>query len=213
MDYSIFIEGFLISFGLLVAIGPQNAYVLRQGLRHRHVGAVTTVCFVSDVSLITAGVMGVGAIITASEALKFWLGWGGAVFLLWFAYKSAKAAMNPSVISDDAIDASAGDAAGKGTRTAVIHALAFTFLNPWVYMDTMGIVGTYSVKYSSFDQRLIFMAGAGLASAAWFYGLGYGAKKAAPLFKNPITWRVLDSIIAVIMLIVAALLVSHQLSS
>ena len=208
----IVIEGFLISFGLLVAIGPQNAYVLRQGLKHRHVGAVTTVCFLSDVSLITAGVLGVGAIISASEALKFWLGWGGALFLLWFAFKSAKAAMHPEIISADTIENSAGEAAGKGVRTAVMHALAFTFLNPWVYMDTMGIVGTYSVKYTTDIERLGFLVGACVASAMWFYGLGYGAKKAAPLFKKAITWRILDSLIALIMLSVAGLLAAHQLA-
>jgi len=212
MDYAVLVEGFLISFGLLVAIGPQNAYVLRQGLKHRHVGAVTTVCFLSDVSLISAGVFGAGAIINASEALKFWLGWGGALFLLWFAFKSAKAAVYPQVFSADVIESSAGDAAGKGTRVAVMHALAFTFLNPWVYMDTMGIVGTYSVKFTGDTQRLVFLVGACAASALWFYGLGYGAKKAAPLFKRAITWRILDSLIAIIMLSVAGLLVAHQLA-
>ena len=212
-DSMIFIEGFLISVGLLVAIGPQNAYLLRQGLRHRHVGAVATTCFISDVLLISAGVLGVGAIINANEALKFWLGWGGAAFLLWFAYKSARLAMNPEPISQHAIDASAGEAAGKGARTAVMHALAFTFLNPWVYMDTMGIIGTYSVKYTLGDQRLIFLVGASSASAVWFYGLGYGAKKAAPLFQKTMTWRILDTVIAMIMLSVAGLLVVHQLSA
>jgi len=213
MNYSVLIEGFLISLGLIVAIGPQNAYVLRQGLRHKHVGAVTTICFLSDVALITLGVLGVGAIIAASEGLKFWLGWGGALFLLWFAFKSAKSALNPEILSEEAIEKSAGDAAGKGAGTAIMHTLAFTFLNPWVYMDTMGLVGTYSVKYPGETERMLFMAGAWLASGIWFYGLGYGAKKAAPLFKKTITWRVLDSIIALVMLSVAALLVQHQLST
>jgi len=213
MQYGILIEGFLISFGLLVAIGPQNAYVLRQGLKHRHVGAVTTVCFVSDMALLTVGILGVGAIITASDALKFWLGWGGVVFLLWFALKSAKAALNPEGISAEAIESSAGEAAGKGVRTAVLHALAFTFLNPWVYMDTMGLVGAYSVKYTGDSERTLFMVGAWLASGLWFYGLGYGAKKAAPLFRKKTTWRILDSIIALVMFSVAGLLVQHLLSS
>lgn len=210
---AILLEGFLISFGLLVAIGPQNAYVLRQGLRHRHVLAVTTACFLSDILLISLGVLGVGAVIAASESLKFWLGWGGAVFLLWFAYRSARTAIDPEPIDEEMIEASAGDAAGKGAHTAVLHALAFTFLNPWVYMDTMGIVGTYSVKYTTDTERLLFLVGAVTASAAWFYGLGYGAKRAAPLFKKQVTWRVLDSVIALIMLTVAGLLAQHQLSA
>jgi len=213
VDIVTFIEGLTVSVALLVAIGPQNAYLLRQGLRHRHVGAVATTCFVSDVALISLGVLGVGAIIAANDALKVWLGWGGAAFLLWFSFKSARAAMNPEAISQDIIDRSAGDAAGKGTYIAVMHALAFTFLNPWVYMDTMGIVGTYSVKYASETERWTFLFGACTASALWFYGLGYGAKKAAPLFGKPATWRILDSFIAVMMLFVAGLLVQHQLTS
>lgn len=213
MDIATFIEGLTVSVALLVAIGPQNAYLLRQGLRHRHVAAVATTCFVSDVALISAGVLGVGAIIATSEALKFWLGWGGAAFLLWFAFRSARSALNPEAISQEAIDQSAGDAAGKGPRTAVVHALAFTFLNPWVYMDTMGIVGTYSVKYATDVERWTFLVGACTASALWFYGLGYGAKKAAPLFAKPVTWRVLDGFITVMMLFVAGLLIRHQLSS
>jgi len=212
VDIATFLEGLTVSVALLVAIGPQNAYLLRQGLRHRHIGAVATTCFLSDVMLITMGVLGAGAIIAANDTLKVWLGWGGAAFLLWFAFKSARAAMNPEAISPDQIEASAGDAAGKGARTAVMHALAFTYLNPWVYMDTMGIVGTYSVKYALDQQRFTFLIGACTASAIWFYGLGYGAKKAAPLFKKAITWRILDSFIAVMMLFVASLLVRHQLS-
>jgi len=212
MNFAVFIEGFVISVGLLVAIGPQNAYLLRQGLRNRHIAAVATTCFLSDVLLITLGILGVGAIIAANDALRVWLGWGGAAFLLWFAFKSARAAMNPEVISEALIDASAGEAAGKGVRVAVLHALAFTYLNPWVYMDTMGLIGTYSVKYADDGGRFTFMVGAWVASAVWFYGLGYGAKKAAPLFKKQITWRILDSFIAVMMLVVALLLVRHQLS-
>lgn len=213
LNWAILIEGFFISMGLLVAIGPQNAYVLRQGLRHRHVFAVTTACFLSDLFLISLGVLGVGALINANETLRFWLGWGGAAFLLWFAFRSARAAINPEPIDEDMIEASAGDAAGKGQRTAILHTLAFTFLNPWVYMDTMGIVGTYSVKYSGDTERLLFLVGAVLGSGLWFYGLGYGAKKAAPLFKKQITWRILDSIIALVMLTVAGLLINYQLAS
>jgi L-lysine exporter family protein LysE/ArgO len=213
LDTAILIEGFIISIGLLVVVGPQNFYVLRQGLRHRHVFAVTTTCFLSDLLLISLGVLGVGAIIAANESLKFWLGWGGAAFLIWFALRSAKTAINPEPVSDDMIESSAGDAAGKGVGMAILHTLAFTYLNPWVYMDTMGIVGTYSVKYSTDAERIVFLVGAVFGSALWFYGLGYGAKKAAPLFKKQITWRVLDSIITVVMLSVAGLLINHQLSA
>ena len=207
------IEGFLISFGLVIAIGPQNAYVLRQGLKKHHAGLVASVCFLSDIALITLGVLGVGAIIAASEPLKFWLGWGGAVFLLWFAFKSARSAMSPEPLTDAVIEGSAGAAAGKGARIAVLHALAFTFLNPWVYMDTMGIIGTYSVKLGGADERLYFLIGAVLGSGTWFYGLAYFAGKAAPLFKKQVTWQILDSAVALLMMTIAGLLVAHQLST
>ncbi len=207
----VFIEGLLISFGLIMAIGPQNAYVLRQGLRQRHVLPVATVCFLSDMFLIGLGVFGVGKIIADNETLSTWMGWGGAVFLLWFAFKSAKSALYPEAITQDDIDSSAGDAAGRGVRVAIAHALAFTFLNPWVYVDTMVLIGGVSIKYETEAFRNAFLIGAWSASAIWFYGLAYGAKKAAPLFRKPITWRVLDSIITVIMLLVCYTLVMHQL--
>ncbi|UTW58127.1 amino acid transporter [Kordiimonas sp. SCSIO 12603] len=208
----IFIEGFMISFGLIVAIGPQNAYLLRQGLRQRHVLPVATVCFLSDILLIGLGVFGTGKIIAENEALSTWMGWGGAVFLLWFALKSAKSALKPEAITQDDIDASAGDAAGQGVKIAILHTLAFTFLNPWVYVDTMVLIGGVSIKYETDALRNAFMIGAWTASAIWFYGLAYGAKKAAPLFRKKITWRILDSLIAIIMLAVCATLIQHQLS-
>ena len=208
----VFVEGLMISFGLIMAIGPQNAYVLRQGLRQRHVLAGTMVGFLSDILLIGLGVFGVGKVIAENEALSTWMGWGGAVFLLWFAFKNARSALKPEAITQDDIDASAGDAAGRGVRIAILHALAFTFLNPWVYVDTMVLIGGVSIKYETETLRNAFLFGAWSASALWFYGLAYGAQKAAPLFRKKITWRILDTIIAVIMLVVCYTLIQHQLS-
>lgn len=212
INWPIALEGFAVSFGLLLAIGPQNFYVLRQGLRHRHVFAVTTTTFISDVIMIGLGVMGVGRFFADHPLIAYWLGWGGVAFLLWFALKSLKGAIKPDVITDDRIDASAGDAAGQGVRIAVLHALAFAWLNPWAYVDTMVLIGGVSVRYEGDAARLAFMVGAVAASAIWFYAIGYGAKRAAPLFKKPVTWRVLDSIITFVMLSVASLLVQHQLA-
>ncbi len=206
------IEGFLVSLGLLLAIGPQNFYVLRQGLRHRHVGAVTTTTFLSDTLMIALGVLGVGTFFSNYPVIAYWLGWGGVAFLTWFALKSLKAAMNPDALTDERIDASAGDAAGGTVRVAILHALAFAWLNPWAYVDTMVLIGGVSVKYETDTARYAFMVGATIASAVWFYSVGYGAKRAAPLFKKPVTWRILDGIITIIMLGVAALLVRHQLT-
>jgi len=207
------VEGFLVSFGLLLAIGPQNFYVLRQGLKHRHVFAVTTTTFISDVAMIALGVMGVGRLFADNPTIAYWLGWGGVAFLLWFAMKSLKGAIRPDVVTDDRIEASAGDAAGQGARIAILHALAFAWLNPWAYVDTMVLIGGVSVKYTTDMARLTFLMGAVIASGTWFYLIGYGAKKAAPLFKKPATWRVLDGIITAVMLGVAGMLVRHQLGS
>jgi len=206
-------EGFLVSFGLLLAIGPQNFYVLRQGLRHRHVFTVTTTTFISDVAMISLGVMGVGRVFADNPTIAYWLGWGGVAFLLWFAMKSLKGAIKPVVVTDDRIEASAGSAAGQGVRVAILHAIAFAWLNPWAYVDTMVLIGGVSVKYATDAARLAFLIGAVVASASWFYAIGYGAKKAAPLFKKPITWRVLDGVITAVMLGVALMLVRHQLGA
>lgn len=207
------IEGFVISIGLIVAIGPQNAYVLRQGIRQRHALPVASVCFMADATLITLGVMGVGRYIAGNDVLAGWLGWGGVVFLTWFALRSIKAAIKPEVLDHAHMEAAAGDAAGGSTRTAMLHAAAFSLLNPWVYMDTMVLIGGVSVRYATDFERMAFLAGAVLASGVWFYGLALGGKKAAPLFKKPVTWRVLDSLIALIMIAVAINLIRFQLQS
>lgn len=205
------LEGFFLSIGLIMAVGPQNAYVLRQGLRHRHVGAVTTTCFLSDAFLITLGVMGAGEVIEGNVWLKNWLGWGGVVFLLWFALKSARSALKPEGLSEAVLDKAAEGVAGKGLWVAVLHTLAFTFLNPWVYIDTMVLVGGVSVKFVSEAGRLVFLAGAIAGSFVWFYCLGYGAKFATPWFQKPTTWRVLDSVVTLVMLGVAASLIHNLL--
>lgn len=206
------VEGFLVSMGLLVAIGPQNAYLLRQGLKRRHVGAIATICFIADVLLISLGVLGVGKLIEANGDLKFWLGWGGVAFLSWMALSSIRSALKPHALTKAEIEESAGDAAGKGVTIAVLHALAFSFLNPWVYIDTIVLVGGVSVKYELADDRLVFLFGAIAASMIWFYGLGYGAKKLAPIFERPIAWRILDVFIAGVMITVAWMLIDFQLS-
>lgn len=206
-----FIEGFLVSIGLLVAIGPQNAYLLRQGLRRRHVGPIATVCFLADILLISLGVLGVGKLIEANASLKFWLGWGGVTFLLWMAYSSIRSALKSHAITAADMEQSAGSAAGQGAGVAVLHALAFSFLNPWVYIDTIVLVGGVSVKYETDVGRMTFLVGAIVASGFWFYSLGYGAKKLAPLFEKPAAWRILDGFIALVMLSVAWMLIDYQL--
>ena len=207
----VYFEGLVIGLGLLVAIGPQNAYVLRQGIRGNHVFAIATTCALSDIALIALGVMGVGKFVADSFILSSILGWGGAAFLLWFGYSCIRSAINPKVLDQSMIDGSAGDAAGGGQRKAILHAMAFTWLNPHVYLDTLVMIGGVSIKYDSDEARLMYFCGAITASIIWFYGLGYSAKKAAPLFKVKRTWRILDSVIAVVMILIASALIHHQL--
>lgn len=207
----ILLEGFIISIGLIVAIGPQNAYVLRQGIRQRHAVPVASVCFAADATLITLGVMGVGRYIAGNDTLATWLGWGGVVFLTWFAIRSIRSAISPDVLDGNRMEEAAGSAAGGSARTAMLHAAAFSLLNPWVYMDTMVLIGGVSVRYGSDIERGAFLIGAIAASAVWFYGLAFGGKKAAPLFQKAITWRVLDSFIAAVMILVALNLARFQL--
>ncbi len=207
-----FIEGFVVSIGLIVAIGPQNAYVLRQGIRQRHAAQVAGVCFVIDATLITLGVVGVGKFIASNETLSMVLGWGGVLFLGWFAARSIKAAIKPEVLDAAHMDAAAGDAKGGNAKTAMMHAAAFSLLNPWVYMDTMVLIGGVSVRYATDGERLAFLIGAVLASFVWFFGLALGGKKMAPLFQKTITWRVLDSFIAFVMIAVALNLIRFQLA-
>ena len=209
MTYAVFFEGLLISLGLLTAIGPQNAYILRQGLRRRHVVAVTATTFISDTLMISLGVLGVGLTLKQLPLFSTILGWGGVVFLLWFAWTSAQRARNPEGLNQDVIDSSAGGAAGQGVKIAILHALAFAWLNPWAYVDTMALLGGVSTKYPFGSGKISFLLGAVTASGIWFAGLAIGATKAAPLFAQKKTWQILDSLITIIMLVIALTLANH----
>ena len=210
-DGLLFLNGFLVSLGLIVAIGPQNAYVLRKGLVKRHVFWVTTVCFLSDALLIVIAAAGVGTLLTQNPTLASAAAWGGAAFLTWFGWVSFKAARNPQVLSDREIGEAGLEARGKGAGAVIVMALALTYLNPHVYLDTLVILGSMAAQYDG-AHRAAFTAGAVLASAVWFYGLGYGAAFLAPAFSKPAAWRILDSVIGVIMWSVAAALVWSEIT-
>ncbi|QCK85458.1 amino acid transporter [Phreatobacter aquaticus] len=189
--------GFLVGLGLIVAIGAQNAFVLRQGLLRQHVGLVTTICALSDAALILVGVAGLGTIVQASPLLLALATWGGALFLAAYGFMAARRAF-----STGGLEAS-GNGALTDARHAVAATLAFTFLNPHVYLDTVVLVGSLSAHHQG-SARAAFAIGAMSASAAWFYGLGYGARWLAPLFARPVAWRILDALIAIVMLTIAA---------
>lgn len=184
------IPGFLLSLTLILAIGPQNAFVLRQGLQRRDVFWVCLTCGVSDAILIAAGVAGFGAIATALPWFEIVMRYGGAAFLLHYGWQNAVSAWR----GGQAMEISGGDK--PPLRKTIVTLLALTWLNPHVYVDTVVLIGSVAAQY---EDRLAFGAGAALASLMFFFALGFGARMLAPLFAKPRSWQVLDGIIAIIM--------------
>ena len=185
-----FLPGFALSLTLIMAIGAQNAFVLRQGLRREHVLPVCLVCAASDAILITAGVAGFGALAETAPWFGPLMRYGGAAFLLWYGWRNAVSAWQ----GGEALETE-----GQSTRSsgkAILTLLALTWLNPHVYLDTLVLLGSISAQY---PDRLSFGIGAALASFVFFFALGYGARLLAPLFAKPRSWQVLDAVIAVTM--------------
>ena len=193
------IAGFLLGLSLIVAIGAQNAFVLRQGLRREHVFAVCAVCAASDAVLIAAGVAGFGVMVTAIPGLAPLMRFGGAAFLFVYALRSLWAAWHNGSALNPAEDV------GKSLKTSLLTCLAFTWLNPHVYLDTLVLLGSVSTHYAG--QSLWFAVGAMFASILFFFALGYGARLLKPLFSSPHAWRFLDGIMGLTMLGLATKLV------
>ncbi|MGY4831520.1 LysE/ArgO family amino acid transporter [Sphaerotilaceae bacterium SBD11-9] len=194
---SAFLQGWLMTAGLIVAIGAQNALVLRQGLTRTHVGPVVVVCTLSDWLLIALGVFGLGAMIQSSPLLLQAFRYGGAAFLLAYGLRSALAAWRGNAALLQA------DARGSTLAATLVSALALTYLNPHVYLDTVVLLGTVGAQHGP-DGRIAFAAGAGLASLMWFVTLGYGAVAASRWLRHPAAWRAIDAGVAVVMFGVAA---------
>jgi L-lysine exporter family protein LysE/ArgO len=194
------LTGFLIGLGLIVAIGAQNAYVLRQGLLRRHVLAITTVCALSDALLILAGVAGLGTWVQSSPALLAVATLSGALFLAIYGGLAARRALRPGVL------VAASDAGSRDLAPALAATLGFTFLNPHVYLDTVVLVGSLSAQFRD-AAKAAYALGAMSASAVWFYALGFGARLLAPIFARPAAWRALDGLIALVMWTIAVNLV------
>lgn len=191
--------GLLTGLALIVAIGAQNAFVLRQGVRREHVGAVVLVCMASDAVLILAGTAGVGALVQAVPWLLEVLRWGGALYLLWFAVSSLRAALRPQGLVAEQAQRTAG--------SVIATTLALTWLNPHVYLDTVVLLGSLANQHGP-DARWVFAAGAVAASVLWFTGLGYGARLLARVLADPKAWRVVDVVIAVVMAVLAVRLIA-----
>lgn len=206
------LAGFGTGLSLIVAIGAQNAFVLRQGLRGEHVALVVVACALSDLALIVAGVAGAGALIERAPGLLEVVRYGGAAFLLAYGALALRRAIRPSdvalAVDETAEQPASGSANGQANGWTLVLAttLALTWLNPHVYLDTVVLLG--SIAGSHGDQRWLFAAGAGTASIVWFAALGRGAAFLRPVFARPQAWRVLDGFIAACMAAIAVSLVA-----
>ncbi len=198
-----FAAGFALSAALIVAIGAQNLFVLRQGLRGEHVGVLVLFFGLSDGLLIAAGVGGIGAFLSAAPQLTTILALGGAAFLAWYGTAALRRTASPGAVS-------VGAAGALSLGRAVATGAAFTFLNPHVYLDTVLLMGTAGSAQPE-ALRPAFVLGAASASFAWFAALGYGARLLQPVFARPAAWRVLDAGVGIVMLSLAASLAAGAL--
>lgn len=189
------LAGTAFGLSLIVAIGAQNAFVLRQGLRGEHVLAVVLICAVSDVVLIALGIAGIGSLLALAPWLVDAMRVGGAVFLLAYAAIAGRRAIRPGAIDPET------SGAPTSLWPTVTTAVALTWLNPHVYLDTILLLG--SVAGTRGDNRWWFGVGAATGSIVWFAALGFGARLLRPLFAKPASWRVLDALIAIIMAAIA----------
>lgn len=200
---SVWLEGFLISITLIFALGPQNVFVLRQGLMKKHVFISCLVCALSDALLIGAGVLGVGSFISEIEEIQIWIAIMASLFLIAYGIMRIKSALYPVGMEID----EDGLSDVKGT---ILAGLAFTYLNPHVYFDTLLLIGGASSRYSG-NEQIIFGIGAATASFIFFFSLGYGARLMSPVLNNPKSWRIIDMSIAGIMFTVAGFIISPHL--
>ncbi|WP_416052893.1 LysE/ArgO family amino acid transporter [Cupriavidus basilensis] len=201
---SVSLQGLALSLGLIVAIGAQNAFVLRQGLRREHVGSVVLLCAMADALLIAAGVMGMAQALGERPGLARVLALAGAVFLAVYGWQALRRARHAHQMK--APDGGRGLSRGA----ALAQAAAFTLLNPHVYLDTVLLVGSIGAQQPA-ALRGWFVAGASSASLLWFGLLGFGARWLAPWFARPRAWQVLDGLIGTTMFVLSALLVRHVL--
>jgi L-lysine exporter family protein LysE/ArgO len=192
------IAGFGLGLSLILAIGAQNAFVLRQGIRRSHVFAVCLTCALSDALLIAAGVAGFGTLAQAAPWIEPVMRWGGALFLIAYGARALLSAWSGGAVL--IVEGGAVEALGPVLATC----LALTWLNPHVYLDTVVLLGSVAAQY---EDRLSFALGAMTASFVFFFTLGFGARRLAPLFARPQAWRVLDLGVGLLMWVIAAALI------
>ena len=199
-----FIKGLLVSGGLIIAIGAQNSYVLRQGLLKQNVFWVCLACFLCDFVLMTLGVLGVGALLASQTLLSALLAWGGGLFLLRYGFNGFISAWR----GGEALEGASTLPTPPSATKAVTATLALTLLNPHVYIDTIMVIGGVSSALTA-QQKPVFLLGSLAASFLWFAGLGYGARLLQPLFKSTKAWIVLDILTGVLMWLIAWGLLHH----
>lgn len=195
------ISGFLASLSLIVAIGAQNAYVIKQGLLRSHVAFVVLFCSVVDAFFIVLGVGGLGTFVQSQPKALEYIRWFGVAYLTWFGIKSVRAAFSTQTL---AVATSDNQSAGK----VLLSLITFTFLNPHVYLDTVILLGSIANQFST--HRWLFALGASTASILWFTTIGFGARAASKYMTRPIFWKILDSAIAVIMFTIAITLAFYK---
>jgi L-lysine exporter family protein LysE/ArgO len=205
MFSSAFTTGFLLMATLIVAIGAQNAFVLRQGIRKEHVAAIVAFCALADLILMSAGVAGLAGVLGRSPVLVALLTAGGSVFLVWYGVQALRRASQPQ-----SLRAATGDES-LTLRGAITQAAGFTLLNPHVYLDTVLLMGSIGTRQPP-DMRVWFVGGAACASGVWFTTLGYGARLLAPIFARPRAWQVLDTAVGLTMLALAVLLIRQAVA-
>ncbi|WP_319779216.1 LysE/ArgO family amino acid transporter [Maridesulfovibrio sp.] len=199
-----YLQGFGTGAGLIIAIGAQNAFVLTQSIRKNHHMTICLVCSICDALLISLGVLGMGELISSNPMLLKPAAWGGAAFLTWYGFGSFRSALAGGQLE-------AGQDATTGLKSIILLTLTITLLNPHVYLDTVVMLGSISGQYNGME-RYLFGIGAISASFVWFYTLGFGGRALAPLFKKPVTWRVLDSAVCLTMWVIAYNLAQKAMS-
>ena len=197
------ISGFLAGLSLIIAIGAQNAFVIKQGLLRSHVTLVVAVCSLADAFLIVVGIGGLGSVIQSHPQVLEYVRWFGVAYLTWFGIKSIRSAFTKESFTIGATEE-------NSTIKVLLTVLTFTFLNPHVYLDTVILLGSIANQFS--DQRWIFALGASAASFAWFSTIGYGARAASKYMSRPIFWKILDSLIAIVMFTIAITLAFYNFS-
>ena len=195
-----FFTGLLLGGSLIIAIGAQNAYVLKQGLLRSHVFIICLICALSDAILITIGTTGIGKIIENHPDWLKAITWFGAIYLFIFGIMSFRAALSNQTLH-------AAKETSQNTKIIISTVLALTFLNPHVYLDTVLLIGSIASPYTN-EERLYFTLGAVSASFIWFFSLGYGARLLIPLFNKPSAWKVLNSLIGIVMWLIAYSLIT-----